>query len=84
MSLLAYAARVLKTTHLWIIAPACEMLCILCGRPLDLQVDLSANESGNAVHDQGCHPAAQQFFPQSCSDNGRLISTATGGGGTET
>jgi hypothetical protein len=31
--------------------PFSEISCIICGKPLDLRVDLSADESGKAVHE---------------------------------
>jgi hypothetical protein len=30
--------------------PLPEISCILCSKPVDLQVDLSADENGKAVH----------------------------------
>jgi hypothetical protein len=30
--------------------PLLEIACIICAKPLDLSLDLSANESGEAVH----------------------------------
>ena len=34
--------------------PFPEISCIICGKPLDLTVDLSADENGKAVH-EACH-----------------------------
>jgi hypothetical protein len=31
--------------------PFPEMSCILCSKPVDLRVDLSADENGQAVHE---------------------------------
>jgi len=34
--------------------PFPEIPCVICSKPLDLRVDLSADENGKAVHEHCC------------------------------
>ena len=66
-----------------------EIPCVLCGRPLDLQFDLSADERIKAARlfTTVLHLYTKRLpssFRNPAAINDRSISTATSGGGTET
>jgi hypothetical protein len=45
--------------------PPTEIPCVLCSKPVDLTVDLYADESGKAVHSNLLRPAHYKFSEQS-------------------
>ena len=66
--------------------PFPEIPCIQCGKPLDLRIDLSAGDNGQAVHKE-CYVnrITSSLSNPAAGCNCRLISTAgrLGKGGNE-
>jgi hypothetical protein len=54
ISLLAYPTHDLQKEALMDTRPFREISCALCRRPVDLLIDLSADENGKAVHEECC------------------------------
>jgi len=57
--------------------PVPEMLCKICDKPVDLTVDLCANENGNAVHED-CYVQRiiNEFLMRGTPTKTDLINTA--------
>ena len=55
--------------------PFPEIPCIVCSKPVNLGIDLCADENGKAVHEECLCPAGHEFAQRSCCNRGRLIST---------
>jgi hypothetical protein len=52
ISLLAYATHDPRKEAFMGSRPSPEISCVLCSKPVDLLIDLSADENGKAVHEE--------------------------------